>query len=91
MALLLPQALTVIFVGDAVVAVTEFHNSEDKSSPNVEKNMRGIVQRVDKDGDYLVKWEPMSDTKATFCCYALRSQKQIHRLSGEEVQFMRVE
>ena len=86
MALLLPQALTVIFVGDAVVAVTEFHNSED-----VEKNMRGIVQKVDEDGDYSVKWEPMSDTKATFDCYAFRSEKQIHRLSGAEVRFMRVE
>ena len=72
-------------VGDAVVAVSKFHNGTNKALPGVEKDMRGIVQKVDEDGDYFVKWEPTSDSKPTFNHWAFRSRGQIHRLSGDEV------
>ena len=41
--------------------MTGFHNSQNKSLPRVEKNMRGIVQKVDKDGDYFVKCRVVTD------------------------------
>ena len=72
--------------GDAVAAVTKFHNNKDKSKPGVEKGMRGIVDSVDEDGDYKVKWEPMSDTRTAFYHWASRSKKEIRRLSDQEVQ-----
>ena len=82
------QALDVIMVKDEVVATTSFHNLKDKSKPGVEKGMRGIVESIDEDGDYWVKWQPMSDTRAAFYNWAFRSKKQIRRLSDQEVQFI---
>ena len=75
-------------VGDAVVAVSRFCNSRDKTAPGVEKGLRGIVQGVDSCGNYRVQWEPMSDANPAFIQKAIRRNKEIHRLSDNEVRLV---